>query len=139
MALIVAHCTYQVYRIEVRTFFKHILLLRVVHVNLRTFEDLQGNRTVAVVSKERTAARLAYVLHHAADTHRTVQLLFQVNHQFSIFQVLRFGVLAEQLLLYKLQDVENLLVRVLAAVQQLQIGKSLLLQSDEHTGNQLLI
>ena len=34
MSFIIAHSTYEVYRIEVCAFLEHFFLLRIVHVNL---------------------------------------------------------------------------------------------------------
>ena len=139
MSLIVAHGTNQVHGIEVRALLEHLLLLGVVHVYLRALQDLQGDGAVGVIGQERASARFAHVLHHAADTHRAVQFLLQVDDQFGVFQVLHLGVLAMELLLEELKDFQHLLVRVLAAVQQLEVGKSLLLETHQHTGNDLLV
>ena len=121
------------------TLFKHFLLFRIVHINLRTFQNLQRDSAVTVVCQERTSTWFAYVLHHTADAHRTVQFFFQVYHQFGIFQILRLRVLAIELLLQELQDFKNLFVCIFPAFKQLQIGKYLLLQSYQYTGNQLFI
>ena len=139
MTFIVTHGTYQVYRVEVCTVLEHFLLLGVVHVNLRAFEDLQGNRSVTVVCKERATTRFAYVLHHSADTHRTVQFVLQIDSEYGIFEVFRFRILAEKFLLQELEHFHHLVVRIFAAVKQFEVLECLLLQGDEYAGNQFLI
>ena len=139
MSFIITHSAYEVYRIEVRTLLEHFFLLRIVHVDLRAFEDLQGDGSVAVVSKERTAAGFAYVLHHSADTHRAVELVFEVNGQYGVFEVFCFRVLAEEFLLQELKHFHHLVVRILAAVEQREVFEYLFLQGHEHSGNQFLI
>ena len=128
MALIIAHSTNQIYRIKVRTLFEHLFFLRIVHINLRTFKNLQGNSTVTIICQERTATRLAYIFHHTAYTHRTIQFLFQIKYEFSIFQILGLRIFTEQFLLQELQNFEHLLVSISAAIQKFQISKCFLLQ-----------
>ena len=121
--LIIAYGTNQVYRIEVRTLLEHFHFWQDRSCQLRAFEDLQGDSSVTVISKERTATRLTYILHHTAYTHRTVQFVLQVDHQFGIFEVLRFGILAEKLFLQELENFHDLLVRILSAVEQFEVFK----------------
>ena len=139
MSFVITNSTNQVYRIEVSSPLKHFLFCRVIHVNLRTFEDLQGDCSVAIVCQERTTTRFAYVLHHTADTHRTVQLLFQIDHQLGVFEVFHFGILAEKLFLQELKNFHNLLMRIFSTIKQLKILESFFLQSYQYTGNQFLI
>ena len=107
----------RVYRVEVCTVFEHFFLFGVVHVDLRAFEDLQGDSSVAIVCKERTTTRFAYVLHHSTDTHRTVQFVFQINGEYGIFEVFRFRILAEKFLLQELEHFHHLVMRIFAAVK----------------------
>ena len=118
---------------------EHRLLFRVFHVDLRAFQDLERYGTVGIVCQERASARLAYILHHAAHTHRTVQLLAQVNDQVGIFHILDVFLAATQLLLYETDDVFQLFVAVMPAIQQFQVIECLLLKGYQYTGKQFLI
>ena len=105
-ALIVADGANQIHGVEVRSLLEHALLLGVVHVDLRTFENLQRDGAIGVVGQERAATGLADIAHHAADAHRAVELTPQVNSQLRVLQEFRLGVLAEQFFLYELQHLQ---------------------------------
>ena len=100
---------------------------------------MQGDGSVAVVSKERAATGFAYVLHHSADAHRAVELVFQVDGEYGIFEVFRLRILAEEFLLQELKHFHHLVVGVFTAVEQGKVFEYLFLQSHEHSGNQFLI
>ena len=61
------------------------------------------------------------------------------DHQFGIFEVLRFGILAEKLFLQELENFHDLLVRILSAVEQFEVFECLFLQGHEYAGNQFFI
>ena len=100
---------------------------------------MQGDGSVAVVSKERAATGFAYVLHHSADAHRAVELVFQVDGEYGIFEVFRLRILAEEFLLQELKHFHHLVVGVFTTVEQGKVFEYLFLQSHEHSGNQFLI
>ena len=88
---------------------------------------MQGDGSVAVVSKERAATGFAYVLHHSADTHRAVELVFQVDGEYGIFEVFRLRILAEEFLLQELKHFHHLVVGVFTAVEQGKVFEYLFL------------
>ena len=118
---------------------KHLHVLLVALVNLATLQNLERYGTVLVVSEERATAGLTHILHHAADAHRAVQLLLQVDHEFGILQVLDVGLAAAEVTLHKADDFLQLFVVVLTFVERLQVSESLLLERHEHTGDDLLV
>ena len=98
LALIVFHCTDQVYRVEVGSLCEHLHVFLVVLVYLRRLQDLQTDSAVLVIGQEWATARLTYVLHHTTDTHGTVQFLLQVVGQLLVVQRGNIGTTAESML-----------------------------------------
>ena len=121
------------------TLFEHGFLFRVVHINLRTFQNLQGNGSIRIIGQERTTARFAHILHHTANTHRTIQFLTQIDDQISIFQLFQVRSAATQLLLYEADNGFQLFVTIMSAIQQFQVFKCLLLQRNQYTSQQFLV
>ena len=121
-----------------RALFEHRFLFGILQIDLRAFENLQRDSSIRVDSKERATTRLTDILHHTADTQRAVQLTLNIKDQLGIFQQLRFRILHAQLLLQEMNHLFHLVVRILAAVDQLQILEDAFLQRDQHTGDHLL-
>ena len=78
---IVLYGAAQVHGIEMRAFLEHPHAILVGLVYLAAFQDLRTHCPVWIICKERTAARLAYIPHHATDTHGPVQFTAQVINQ----------------------------------------------------------
>ena len=121
------------------SFLKHGFLLRILHVYLRAFQNLQRHSAVCIISQERAATRFAHILHHAADAHRTVQLAFQIQHQVGIFQILDVLLAAIQILLHKAYHFLHLLAGIFSAVNETQILECFLLQRHQYARNHLLV
>lgn len=96
LSLIVLRSAYQIYRIEMSSIGKHLYVLLVVLIDLTRLKNLQTYRTILVISKERTAARLTYILDDTANSHWTIQLLLQIDNKFSIFQFLDISTTAAE-------------------------------------------
>ena len=118
---------------------EHLHIGLVGLVNLTALENLQGYRSILVVGQERTTTGLSYVLYYTAHAHRTVQLLAQIDHQISIFQILDICLTATEVVLHETDNLLEFLMVILTAVEQSQISKGLLLQGNQHTGNNLLV
>ncbi len=128
IALVILGSTNEIYRVEVSTLGKHLHILLVVLVNLRALQNLKTYSAILVIGKEWTTTRLAHVLNDTADTHRTVQLLAQIDNQFGILQLLDISLAAAEVALNEADNLLQLLVVVLTRIQYLQIIESLLLQ-----------
>ena len=138
IALVILGSTNEVYRVEVCSLGKHLHILLVILVNLRALQNLKTYGTILVICKEWTTTRLAHVLNNTANTHRTVQLLTQIDNQFGILQLLDISLTAAEITLNEADNLLQLLMVVLTRIQNLQIIESLLLQSNQYTCNHLL-
>ena len=118
---------------------KHLHVFLVALVDLAALQNLERHGAVLIVGKERAAARLTHILHHAADAHRAVQLLLQIDHEVGILQFLDVSLAAAEVTLHEADDLLQLLVVILALVESLQVSESLLLERHEHTGDNLLV
>ena len=113
----------------------HILLVRLV--NLAGLQNLQANGTILIIGQERATTRLAYILYYATHAHGAIELLAQVDNQVGIFQLLDVSLATAEVVLYEANDFLNLLVGVLARIQQLEIFEGFLLQSNQNTSDDL--
>ena len=138
LSLVVLDGADEVDRIEVGALGKHVHVLLVRLVNLAGFENLQADGAVLIVGEERTAARLTDIFHDAADAHRPVKFLAQVDDEVGILKVLDVRLAAAEVLLYEADNFLYLLVGVLARVEQAHIVEGFLLEGDEHAGYNLL-
>ena len=111
---------------------KHLHVFLVVGGYLRALEYLQAHGAVLVVGEEGPAAGLAHILHYAADAHGAVQLAAQVVG----IDSLPLGTAAQA----ALHEVGHLLYLLVGGsfVQLLEVSKGLLLQGDQHAGDNLL-
>ena len=121
------------------TLCKHFHIFGVVLVNLARLKYLQTHGAVLVVGEERTASRLAHILHYSANAHRTVELLLQIDDEVGIFQLLDVSLAAAEVVLHEADDLFQLLVVVSACFECLEIVESLFLQGDEDAGDDLLV
>ena len=138
-ALVVLDSTDEVDGIEVGALGEHTLVLGIALVDLAGLQDLQADGAVLIIGEERAAARLAHVLDDAADTHRTVQLLPEVDNQLGILQFLDVGLAAAEVALHETDDFLEVVVGVGTALQLAQIGEGAGLQSDEDAGDELFV
>ena len=122
-----------------RPVLEHGHIFWIPGINLTAFENLQRNRPVAIVSQERTAARLSHIFHHATNAHRTVQFFTQINHKLRIFQFFHILTTAEERLLNEPDDFLYIRMAIVPTVQLTQISKSFLLQFYQNTGQHLLV
>ena len=138
IALVILGRADEIYRVEVSTLGEHLHILLVILVNLRALQNLKAYRAILIIGKEWTTTRLAHVLNDTADTHRTVQLLTQIDNQFGILQLLDISLTAAEVALNEADNLLQLLMVVLTRIQNFQIIESLLLQSNQYTCNHLL-
>lgn len=110
----------EIYRVEVSTLGKHLHILLVILVYLRTLQNLKAYGTILVISKEWTTTRLTYVLNDTTDTHRAVQLLTQIDNQFGILQLLDISLTAAEVALNEADNLLQLLMVVLTRIQNLR-------------------
>ena len=121
-----------------RALREHLHVLSIVLVNLAALQYLQRDATIGVVSKERTTTRLANVLHDTTDANRPVELVLQEDMQLCIFHVLEVGHIAAKGVANEADDVLEVVVTKLAAIEQTQVTEYLLLRINKHTSDDLL-
>ena len=129
----------QIDGIEVSSLFKHGFFLSVVHVDLRTLENLRRVCSVGIVCQERSSAGLSDVAHHATDTDGSVQFLFQIDGEFRVLKHFGFRVLCAEFFLNELQHFAEFVHRVASAVQFFEIGKDFLLDADQDSREQSFV
>ena len=96
IALVVLCSTNKVNWVEVCAFLEHAYILLVVCINLARLKNLRTNSSVVVVAEERTATRLAYILHYTTNADRSIELSLEVFSQFGICQFCSASLLAAQ-------------------------------------------
>ncbi|CCZ70987.1 oRF2 [Bacteroides sp. CAG:702] len=119
--------------------FEHRLLFRIFHINLRTFQNLQRNSTIRIISQERSSTRFTYILYHTAHAHRTIKLLTQINYQVGIFHILDVFLATTQLLLDETNNTFKLFMAIMTTIQQFQIIECLFLKRHQHTCQQFFV
>ena len=139
LTLVVLSSTNEIHRVEVSALGKHLHVLLVVGVNLRAFQNLQADSAIAIISKEWTTTWLTHVLDNAADTHRTVQLLAEIDDQVGILQFLDVSLATAEVTLNEADDFLQLLMVVQTRVEHLEIFERLLLKGHQDTCNHLLV
>ena len=82
LSLIVVEAAYDVNRIEMCRRSECVARVVIRHVDLNAFKDLERSRTVLLGNDERTAARLALILHHSGNSYRTVEFLTKSGNPF---------------------------------------------------------
>ena len=122
VALVVLDGADEVYRVEVGSLDKHLLILLVGLVNLRRLQYLQAHGAILIICKERATARFADVLHHSAYSHGAVELLAQVNNEFGILELLDVVAAAVEVALHETYHLLDVFVGVAARVELTQIG-----------------
>ena len=113
LAFVVPHGTDEVNGIEVSALGEHLHVGFVVLVYLTAFEDLEGDASVGIVGSA------------------------QEDTEFCILHILQARHIETEGMPHEADDVLEVVVAVLAAVEQTQIGEDLLLYLDEETGNDL--
>ena len=109
-------------------------------VDLRRLDDLQRHLIVVVLHPEGAAAGFAFVLHHAAHAHRTVELVVQIINFFDARVVFHeVGDVNHQFVFGKGDDFVQLLVGDCTFVEHFEIVESALLKVKEETRQHLFI
>lgn len=99
LALVVLNSTNKVNGVEVSALGEHLHILGIALVNLAALKDLQTYCAVLIIGKERTTARLTYVLNNAAYTDRTVELRAQIDNEVGILKILDVRLATAQVVL----------------------------------------
>ena len=139
LATVVANAANKVNRIEVCAILKGLNILGIVAVYLATFKNLQANRSVFVISKERSAARFAHILNHTTNTHGPVKFLVEVLGQCLIVEFAYTLALTTQFLFKEVHHFIKLFARASAFIKHRQIGERTLLQMHKNAAKQLFI
>ena len=103
----------------------HIFLIRLVY--LTALQDLQTYCAILIVGKEWTSTWLTDILHHTTYTHRSIQLITQIDDQLCILQIFDIGLSAAQILLNKTYNLFQFTMVVYTGFEHLEIFKGLLL------------
>ena len=109
-------------------------------VDLRRLDDLQRHLVVRVLHPEGTAAGLAFVLHHAADAHGSVELVVEVVDLLDLVVLAHIvGDGDHQLVLGETHHLVELVGADCSLVEQLEVLEGALLQAEEEAGQHLFI
>ncbi len=139
LTLVVTDGTHEVHGIEVGTLGKHLHVLLIVGIDLTALENLQADATIGIVCQERTTTGFAHILYYTTHAHGSIEGLAEVVDQFGILHILQSGHVGEEFVAYEVDDLLDILMLILATIQECDILKHLLLQAYKHTGDDLLV